>query len=909
MKKEKNSIFVKYTLSKETIKAHFKNPKKSASKIEKALNAFDSLYKSLDELLQQYDQNYLTDSDGNGGIRLNNDQITITLWCAYLELQDVFSDFDLSNNTGRIEDLLRMQQIVKDGGTFDDDFFVDILTAILMCIGSKGDNMSFLIAPRFSIFDLCPPNEEDYPQNKEDYTYKAVSYTSTFLSEDNIRLLYDCFFQCSLYDCSQFNAYISQVKEEKKKQPNTSKKPKTIDFITVDKENHRVIIPADVTSIDKPAHEYLSKSIENAKCVSVYGIDLLFPDLWNNRNYAYYQEEYEDKYNSYYMDLEDKYGDYLRDDLCEEHDLYNHDDPDSIDLSDEQEDLLCSLVENTLNREVSQIFIADFIDNLIHLINKEFDQCVLSDSACKDLRYIGIGMPEKYAYDILKVMKNMYPDDNSISLFSDKIETILKNNNKEKELLKQKKIEKQSRKHKKESEKKEKLSKNIRKLFQDKCKIIKELPDFKRKNFLFIYESGYHWSAMNEFMRQKGSALFTRLVSAHIDYIIVDTDVHDYRRAEDFQEKCIEAIKYIERQEEMGHTIEVIFFDDFKKQSNREFAVYVEQTYVEYDDRLFLVFSKKTGDIAEGAIRPDATVYGFSNSTAEKYALTHGITFHCIDQAEYDKDMLPENIKIEHDKIYTKGRVRLRIYGLTDKQIKELKVGEKIELVPEPDEMNDLRVVFRSLETGETRGIMGAGYIASYLMQKGYMHFTDMVICENGFAKGTVLWEEPFTEQTKLQLRYYQGVQKLIGKPKKILSELSPFASAALSVADMDYELGQSDMTNDFEDLFEPGNRLSFELSSKLSWSINTREQPVLLSFFRYSGNDCYSFSCSEYHLYIDKETKKLSCFLQPWQKKEQRIELSSAEEEFARTYINHYRKIHNLPPLFMTGGEQNGAI
>ncbi len=316
-----------------------------------------------------------------------------------------------------------------------------------------------------------------------------------------------------------------------------------------------------------------------------------------------------------------------------------------------------------------------------------------------------------------------------------------------------------------------------------------------------------------------------------------------------------------------------------------------------------MIFANRTVTIEKYSLCQNTVLYGFSDSSAEKYAKQHNIPFRLIDSTDFDPRALPKNVRIKDGILHASGRVCLRLNGLTDKQLSEVPVGETLELVPEPDTMTNLRLVFRSKETGETFGLLTyrAGYTASYLMQKGYLKFDGIVTEKNGYVTASVLWQEPMTEQTKQQLHFYQQMLSCYPKAKNLFAEepcFVPFFSPALQVAAMDSEPGsQTAEPNKIAELFEPGNRLSF-YSMRCIHSIG-----AALSTLRYNDQERYCIVGSPFALSVDA-ARKITCY-----EDEKQTALSPAEEAYACIYIDQYRKIYNLPPLFTNGGEQNGTV
>lgn len=326
------------------------------------------------------------------------------------------------------------------------------------------------------------------------------------------------------------------------------------------------------------------------------------------------------------------------------------------------------------------------------------------------------------------------------------------------------------------------------------------------------------------------------------------------------------------------------------------------------EDAKWVFFWSRTVQIEENAIDKDAGIIGFSGSTAEAYANSHGNCFSSLDDVSFDPARLQKGITIEGDMISAKGQVYLRLTGLQQNQLAETVPGTRLKLFCEPDEMNAMRVVFRNAETGEFCGLLAnrAAYTAAYLMKQGYLEFTDAVTEENGYLMATILWHEPLSEQVKLQLHlaelisnYPPYIRNLLERERDNEMVFSSVVMTAQMSSDEKKLLTDSIML-----LNETDNRLSCAMARRLRSSTETGN---VLSAFQYTDNNRYVIAGSSLELAVNKKTTELTCL-----SGDEPIALTEAEMKFAQIYVNHYRQIYHLPPIkFMNnnGGDEYGTV
>ena len=322
----------------------------------------------------------------------------------------------------------------------------------------------------------------------------------------------------------------------------------------------------------------------------------------------------------------------------------------------------------------------------------------------------------------------------------------------------------------------------------------------------------------------------------------------------------------------------------------------------------WVFFWSRTAKIEEGAINKGVEVVGFSGSTAESYAKSHGNRFFSLDDATFDPTGLPDGITIKNNMITAKGQVYLRLTGLQNTQLAETVPGTHLELVCEPDEIIDMRVVFRNAETGEFCGLLAnrAAYTAAYLMKRGYLKFTDAVTEENGYLTANIFWTEPLTEQVKRQLHLAE-LTKDYPPYFRTLLERERDNEMVFSSVIMTAQMSSNEkklLTDSIMKLSETGNRLSCAAARRLHFSAETGN---VLSAFQYTANNRYAIDYTSFELAVEKKTSALTCLSDG-----EPIEMTIAEEEFAQLYINHYRQIYNLPPIRfrnVNGGDENGTV
>ena len=326
------------------------------------------------------------------------------------------------------------------------------------------------------------------------------------------------------------------------------------------------------------------------------------------------------------------------------------------------------------------------------------------------------------------------------------------------------------------------------------------------------------------------------------------------------------------------------------------------------EDAKWVFFWSRTVQIEEDAIDKDAGIIGFSGSTAEAYANSHGNRFSSLDDVSFDPARLPKGITIEGDTVSAKGQVYLRLTGLQQNQLAETVPGTRLNLFYEPDEMNAMRVVFRNAETGEFCGLLAnrAAYTAAYLMKRGYLQFTDAVTEENGYLTATILWHEPLSEQVKRQLHlavlisnYPPYIRNLLERERDNEMVFSSIVMTAQMSSDEKKLLTDSIML-----LNETDNRLSCAMARRLRSSTETGN---VLSAFQFTDNNRYAIPNPSFELAVNKKTSELTCL-----SGDEPIALTEAEMKFAQIYVNHYRQIYHLPPIkFMNnnGGDEYGTV
>lgn len=325
-------------------------------------------------------------------------------------------------------------------------------------------------------------------------------------------------------------------------------------------------------------------------------------------------------------------------------------------------------------------------------------------------------------------------------------------------------------------------------------------------------------------------------------------------------------------------------------------------------DAKWVFIWSRTVQIEEGAMDKNVSIIGFSGSTAEAYAHSHGNQFSLFDDATYDLTKLPDGITVKEGRITAKGQVYLRLTGLQTNQLAEIVPGTRLDMVCEPDDMNAMRVIFRNAETGEFCGLLAnrAAYTAVYLMQCGYLEFTDAVAEENGYVTANVLWDEPLTEAIRYQLHlaglihdYPPYIRTLLEKER----DNEMVFSSALMTAQM--SAGEKKLLTDSIMLLnETDNRLSRAMARRLRSSM---ESGNVLSAFQYTDDNRYIIAGSPFALTVDKKTSKLTCL-----SGDEPIALTGAEAKFVQMYINHYRQIYHLPPIRfqnVNGGDENGTV
>ena len=166
-----------------------------------------------------------------------------------------------------------------------------------------------------------------------------------------------------------------------------------------------------------------------------------------------------------------------------------------------------------------------------------------------------------------------------------------------------------------------------------------------------------------------------------------------------------------------------------------------------------------------------------------------------------------------------------------------------------------------------------------------------------------MLWNEPVDAKAMDSLRVYEMTKEW---PNNFWARNIMFLSgdgyypSSVVLAGMEFS-DDKVMTNDIMMLSETNNRLSCSVSE---WLRGSLQLGTGLSALRYSDSNRYDILFTKYSLEVDPISKSIRCLegLQP-------IKLNASEEEYAQIYINHYRRIYNLPPIhFESSGGENCA-
>lgn len=345
--------------------------------------------------------------------------------------------------------------------------------------------------------------------------------------------------------------------------------------------------------------------------------------------------------------------------------------------------------------------------------------------------------------------------------------------------------------------------------------------------------------------------------------------------------------------------------------SRKIFGVYVSKeckilTHDDVADNKWVFIWNRNVKIQPGAIKKDATILGFQGSTAEQYAKENGNKFQTLDTTTYNPNAF-FGIKIENGTLIAKGETYLRLNGLSQTQLEKIEPNEKLVAAHEPDKMNSMRVVFRSSDTGEFRGVMAnrAAFTAAYLMSQGYLSFENILTEKNGYLTADILWREPVTEQIERALHFLEITRNCpkdfwnrFHNEREYIQYILPFDLLREMKRD-----GNKLMTNSIISLFETGNRLSYAAEEiiRISLSSGTVLTPLI-----YTDGEYYAFENTPYILSVESKNMELSCY-----EDGKLMKMTPDEEKFAKNCINHYRQIYNLPPIFENyyGGDENGTV
>ena len=313
-------------------------------------------------------------------------------------------------------------------------------------------------------------------------------------------------------------------------------------------------------------------------------------------------------------------------------------------------------------------------------------------------------------------------------------------------------------------------------------------------------------------------------------------------------------------------------------------------------------------DIADGTFPADTEIIGKRGSTAEAYAGKNGNPFYVLGELPFDPNALPDNMTLTNGLLTARGSLRIRVKGLTDKQLKSLRSGEALTISGEPDTLNRFRIAMRSAADGTSYGVIRqpAAYTAAYLMEKGYLRFENAQYLRDSFAEADIVWMEPFKEEMaqplalyKLLRRYYHSCCTWLESEDEPIIADTP----AITVSGM-----KSSRTDEYDlsRLFEPGNRLS---------RVNQCQSGSLTGIKMADENLYYldADSSGRYHLHTEQGKLRVMYGSYDYYSRrfheESEIALTPAEEAYAWEYINYYRRLYNLPPIISDGGDADGSL
>lgn len=378
--------------------------------------------------------------------------------------------------------------------------------------------------------------------------------------------------------------------------------------------------------------------------------------------------------------------------------------------------------------------------------------------------------------------------------------------------------------------------------------------------------------------------------------------------------RAVQADQYVNDGFDIDNGVELLYdysSEEMYWSSRKIFGVYVKKeckilTHDDVANNKWVFIWNRNVKIQPGAIKKDATILGFQGSTAEQYAKENGNKFQTLDTTTYNPNALL-GVKIENGTLITKGETYLRLNGLSQTQLEKIEPNEKLVAAHEPDKMNAMRVVFRSADTGEFRGVMAnrAAFTAAYLMSQGYLSFENILTEKNGYLTADILWREPVTEQIERSLHFLEITQNCpkdfwnrFHNEREYIQYILPFDLLREMKRD-----GNKLMTNSIISLFETGNRLSFAAEEIIWGSLSSG---TVLTPLTYTDDGYYAFEDTSYKLSAEPKSGELSCY-----KDGKPIKTTPNEEKFAKICIDHYRQIYNLPPIFENqyGGNENGTV
>lgn len=303
----------------------------------------------------------------------------------------------------------------------------------------------------------------------------------------------------------------------------------------------------------------------------------------------------------------------------------------------------------------------------------------------------------------------------------------------------------------------------------------------------------------------------------------------------------------------------------------------------------WVLFCKADADIEENAISREINIYAYPNGNIQKYAKENGNKFISL---QYDKNKpigLPFNIC--EGEICIRKKVALSIQGIIPKQLLGIPHNTAIEIVRERNGLNTMCVAFKIANSDRFIGVMKhtVSLVVAYLMDQGYVEFENAFINHKKIY-ADLIWSQPYSSNYE-EYFYIKELFRNDNCTNKIIEFILDkylIEDSILKIAEYhdDTEMIEKKL---LEKLNEPDNNLSHVFFGELS----NKNITVL----KYYGYNIYEMCNCLGRLIVSQN--KIVCT-------DEKHILTGKEKKFVLAYINHYRRIYNLPEIMLNAEKED---